>query len=163
MHIIQKSNVLNIKRKTWGSVDEEGAAALDASPRTTVKDVNPQNNKPNTKATSQRVVGGRPAAAAPALSITVTVTATRPRPKPFPLVANLLNTRELPSRLRPLAPAHRAPPGPPQPPSRGELRLEEGPGLWRTKPWGLHCGLSSDSGPGRSGNPLSRPDGSLCA
>lgn len=58
MHIIQKSNVLNIKRKTRGSVDEEGAAALDASPRTTVKDVNPQNNKPNTKATSQRVGEG---------------------------------------------------------------------------------------------------------
>lgn len=55
MHIIQKSNVLNIKRKTSGSVNARGEQprsgrhAGAAFPRTTVKDVNPQKNKPKQK------------------------------------------------------------------------------------------------------------------
>lgn len=56
--------------------------------------MNPQKNKPDRKAISQRVAGkGGLPQAAPALSSEVTV--TRPLPKPFPLMANLLNTQKL--------------------------------------------------------------------
>lgn len=101
MHVKQKSNVLNIKRKTWGSVGEEGAAALDAT-RGRFSPDDGEGREPAKQQTEHTgdltARGGRASCrAAPALSLTVTVMVTRPRPKPFPLVANLLNTRELPS------------------------------------------------------------------
>lgn len=89
MHIIQKSNVLNIKRKTWGSVSARREQPRPPPRRLSKTRIRKRTN-PNRKA-AYLTAAGEPGAR-PALSLEVMVAGPKPSP---PRVANLLHTRGL--------------------------------------------------------------------